>query len=126
MIKITIEDTENRGEPLVLTGKLGFAVVKTGEEENIVRTGSVAMGEIDFFNMPRDIAAMGKETRHVMQNLDDDKANSVIRVLAFKCGFEEKEGQKKEMNLKYTKRTEETEQIYVCSGQHGMNGITRN
>ena len=26
------------------------------------------------------------------QNLDGDKANSVIRVLAFKCGFEKKEG----------------------------------
>lgn len=91
MIKITIEDTENRGEPMVLTGELGFAVVKTDEEEDIVRTGSVMMGEIDFFNMPRDIAALGKETRHVMQNLDGDKANSVIRVLAFKCGFEQKE-----------------------------------
>lgn len=52
MIKITIEDTENRGEPMVLTGELGFAVVKTDEEEDIVRTGSVMMGEIDFFNMP--------------------------------------------------------------------------
>ena len=40
MIKITIEDTENRGEPMVLTGELGFAVVKTDEEEDIVRTGS--------------------------------------------------------------------------------------
>ena len=50
------------------------------------------MREIDFFNMPRDIAALGKETRRVMQNLDGDKANSVIRVLAFKCGFEKKEG----------------------------------
>lgn len=48
MIKITIEDTENRGEPMVLTGELGFAVVKTDEEEDIVRTGSVMMGEIDF------------------------------------------------------------------------------
>lgn len=91
MIKITIEDTENRGEPMVLTGELGFAVVKTDGEEDIVRTGSVMMGEIDFFNMPRDIAALGKETRHVMQNLDGDKASSVIRVLAFKCGFEQKE-----------------------------------
>ena len=91
MIKITIEDTENRGAPLVLTGKLGFAVVKIGEEENIVRTGSAAMGEIDFFNMPRDIAAMGKETRRVMQNLDDDKANSVIRVLAFEQDFKKRE-----------------------------------
>lgn len=92
MIKITIEDTENRGEPLVLTGEFGFAVARTNvDEENIVRTGSVAMGEIDFFNMPRNIAALGKETRRVMQNLDGDKANSVIRVLAFKCGFEQKE-----------------------------------
>lgn len=92
MIKITIEDTENRGEPLVLTGEFGFAVARTNvDEENIVRTGSVAMGEIDFFNMPRDIAALGKETRRVMQNLDGDKANSAIRVLAFKCGFEQKE-----------------------------------
>lgn len=91
MIKITIEDTENRGEPMVLTGELGFAVVKTGEEEDIVRTGSMIMGEIDFFNMPRDISALGKETRHVMQNLDDDKANSVIRVLAFEQGFKKKE-----------------------------------
>lgn len=33
MIKITIEDTENRGEPLVLTGKLGFAVIKTDRDE---------------------------------------------------------------------------------------------
>jgi hypothetical protein len=92
MIKITIEDTENRGEPLVLTGEFGFAVARTNvDEEKVVHTGSVAMGEIDFFNMPRDIAAMGKETRHVMQNLDDDKANSVIRVLAFEQGFKKKE-----------------------------------
>lgn len=92
MIKITIEDTENRGEPLVLTGELGFAVVKTNvDEEKVVHTGSVAMGDIDLFNMPRDIAAMGKETRHVIQNLDNDKANGIIRILSFKCGFEEKE-----------------------------------
>lgn len=91
MIKITIEDTENRGEPMVLTGELGFAVVKTDEEEDIVRTGSMMMGEIDFFNMPRDIAALGKETRHVIQNLDSDKVNGTIRALSFECGFKGKE-----------------------------------
>lgn len=92
MIKITIEDTENREEPLVLTGEFGFAVARTNvDEENIVRTGSVAMGEIDFFNMPRDIAAMGKETRHVIQNLDSDKVNGTIRALSFECGFKGKE-----------------------------------
>jgi hypothetical protein len=92
MIKITIEDTENRGEPLALTGELGFAVIKTDrDEEGIVHTGSAVMGEINLDNMPRDIAAMGKETRHVIQNLDNDKANGIIRILSFKCGFEEKE-----------------------------------
>lgn len=75
---------------MVLTGKLGFAVVKIGEEENIVRTGSAAMGEIDFFNMPRDIAAMGKETRRVIQGLDNDKPNGIIRALSFEHGFKEK------------------------------------
>ena len=87
MIKITIEDTENRGEPLVLTGEFGFAVARTKG----VHTGSVAMGDIDLFNMPRDIAAMGKETRRVIQGLDDDKSNGIIRVLSFKHGFKEKE-----------------------------------
>lgn len=76
---------------MVLTGELGFAVVKTDEEEDIVRTGSVVMGKINFLNMPRDIAAMGKETRRMIQNLDNDRVNSVIRVLAFKYGFELKE-----------------------------------
>ncbi len=92
MIKITIEDTENRGEPLVLTGEFGFAVARTNvDEEKVVHTGSVAMGDIDLFNMPRDIAAMGKETRRVIQGLDDDKSNGIIRVLSFKQGFKEKE-----------------------------------
>ena len=86
MIKITIEDTENRGEPLVLTGEFGFAVARTNvDEEKGVHTGSVAMGDIDLFNMPRDIATMGKETRR------DDKSNGIIRVLSFKHGFKEKE-----------------------------------
>lgn len=89
MIEITIRDTENRGEPISLTGELGFAVVKTGrDEENVVYTSSAVMGEIDLDSMPRDIAAMGKETKHVIQNIDDDKANGIIRVLSFKCGFE--------------------------------------
>lgn len=89
MIEIIIRDTENRTEPMTLTGELGFAVVKTSrDEEDIVYTGSVVMGEIDLDNMPRDIAAMGKETKRVIQNLDDDKANGIIRVLSFKCGFE--------------------------------------
>lgn len=92
MIKITIEDTENRGEPLVLTGELGFAVIKIDrDEENIIYTSSAVMGEINLDNMPRDIAAMGRETRRALQNLDDDKANGIIRVLSFECGFEQKE-----------------------------------
>lgn len=36
-------------------------------------------------------AAMGKETRRVIQGLDDDKSNGIIRVLSFKHGFKEKE-----------------------------------
>ena len=92
MIKITIEETENRGEPLVLTGEFGFAVARTNVDEvKGVHTGSVAMGDIDLFNMPRDIAAMGKETRRVIQGLDDDKSNGIIRVLSFKHSFKEKE-----------------------------------
>ena len=92
MIKITIEDTENRGEPLVLTGEFGFAVARTNvDEEKGVHTGSVAMGDIDLFNMPRDIADIGKETRRVIQGLDVDKSNGIIRVLSFKHGFKEKE-----------------------------------
>ena len=90
MIKITIEDTENRGEPLVLTGELGFAVIKIDrDEENIIYTSSAVMGEINLDNMPRDIAAMGRETRRALQNLDDDKANGIIRVLSCECGFEQ-------------------------------------
>ena len=89
MIEIIIRDTENRTKPMTLTGELGFAVVKTSrDEEGVVHTGSAVMGEIDFDSMPRDIAAMGKETKRVIQNLDDDKANGIIRVLSFKCGFE--------------------------------------
>ena len=49
------------------------------DEEKGVHTGSVAMGDIDLFNMPRDIATMGKETRRVIQGLDDDKSNGIIR-----------------------------------------------
>ena len=91
MIKITIEDTENRGEPLVLTGEFGFAVARTNvDEEKGVHTGSVAMGDIDLFNMPRDIAAMGKETRRVIQGLDDNKSKGIIRVFSIKHGFKEK------------------------------------
>lgn len=89
MIKITIEDTENRGEPLTLSGELGFAIVKTDEEDTVC-TGSAMMGEINLDHMPRDIAAMGKETRRVIKNIDDDKVNGIIRVLSFQCGFKEK------------------------------------
>lgn len=91
MIEIIIRDTENRAKPMTLTGELGFAVIKTSrDKEGVVHTGSAVMGEIDLDSMPRDIAAMGKETRNIIKNLDDDKANGIIRVLSFKCGFEGK------------------------------------
>ena len=65
MIKITIEDTENRGEPLVLTGEFGFAVARTNvDEEKGVHTGSVAMGDIDLFNM-REILQLWEKKRDV-------------------------------------------------------------
>lgn len=92
MIKITIEDTENRGEPMVLTGEFGFAIAKINEnEEGVPYIGSIAMGDINFMSMPRDIAAMGKQTRYMIKNLDDSKQDGIIRVLSFEYGFKQKE-----------------------------------
>ena len=35
--------------------------------------------------------AVGKAADVVIKNLDNDQANGIIRILSFKCGFEEKE-----------------------------------
>lgn len=92
MIEITIRDTETNEKPMVLAGEFGFAVVKIGEdEEDAPKIGSMAMGEINLMNMPKDIAALGKSTRHMIENLDDSKVDGIIRVLSFEQGFKEKD-----------------------------------
>lgn len=84
MIKITIEDTENRGEPLVLTGEFGFAVARTNvDEEKGVHTGSVAMGDAKIFGfIPGERVAIKSKKEHI--NYD----SLIQRGDCFKCGKE--------------------------------------
>lgn len=42
-------------------------------------------------NMPRDVAALGKSTRYMIENLNDSKVEGIIRVLSFEQGFKEKD-----------------------------------